>query len=432
MDVLEWVGSIASALPTALVLALGALFAFLENGLGLGFFVPGETVVVVLAAALSDPGSAVIMFAVVVVAGCAGDHVGYLLGRHFGSNMRELKLVQRMGVNNWDRAVDVLKRRGALAVFLTRLVPVIRTLTPATAGVARVPYPAFLFASLAGAATWAAIYVGAGFLLRSSLEVVRESLGPVSNALLLAALFAILGFVLFRMVRKRISKAGTTLEPPSAPSRSALIHRLFHEDEWRTWPNAITAIRLLLLPLFVWMVTSRMLWGALVVIGLVFLTDWLDGWLARRTNTVSALGTWLDPVADRVTVFVTAGAFVIGHLVPWETFLLLLIPDVLLGLAALVIFKGDPDIPVTIMGKVRTALIFVGLLGIILGEALRESVSEDLRWVVGLSFVLYLLGIIGHYIAASQYARAMIVQKLAARDSSREATPAQSQPTPHA
>lgn len=353
----------------------------------------------------------------VVVAGSAGDHVGYLLGWHFGSGMREKKLIQRVGVDNWDRAVDVLQRRGALAVFLTRLVPVVRTLTPAAAGVARVRYSAFLFASLAGAATWAAVYVGAGYLLRSSLEVVSRGLGPVSKVLLLIALTVVIGFIVFRLVRKRIVARGIGLATESTVSRGSLVRSLFREDEWRTWPNLITGIRLLLLPVFVWMITTGMLWGALIVIGVVFLTDWLDGWLARRTKTVSALGTWLDPVADRITVFVTAGAFVLGQLVPWETFVLILIPDVLLGLAALFVFKGDPNVPVTIMGKVRTALIFVGLLGVLLGEALRESVSEGLRWIVGLSFVLYLLGIIGHYIAASQYARAMIAQRLAARDS---------------
>lgn len=414
MDLLSWVSSTASALPTPLVWALGALFAFVENGLGLGFFVPGETIVVILAAALNDPGSAFVMFAVVVVAGSAGDHVGYLLGRHFGSGMRNMRLIRRLGVENWDRAVGVLERRGALAVFLTRLLPIVRTLTPAAAGVARVRYPAFLLASLAGAATWAAIYVGAGYLLRSSLDAVRETLGPVSNVLLLVALGLIIAFIIFRLVRKRVLARAASLASEPTPSRGSLIDTLFREDEWRTWPNLITSFRLLLLPVFVWLITAQMFWAALAVAGVVFFTDWLDGWLARQTNTVSALGAWLDPVADRVTVFVTAGALVVGHLVPWETFALLLIPDLLLGVAALLAFKGDPNVPVTIVGKVRTALIFVGLLGVLLGSALRESGDDHLWGIVGISFMLYLLGILGHYIAASQYARAMIAQRLAA------------------
>lgn len=417
MDILEWVRTAASELPDPLVWALGGLFAFLENGLGLGFFLPGETIVVFLTAALTDFWAVIVMFFVVVIAGSAGDHVGYLLGRHFGVRMRDLKLVRRLGVDRWDRAVDILRRRGALAVFLTRLVPIIRTFTPAAAGVARVRYTSFLLASLAGAATWAAIYVSVGFLLRSSLDAVSKALGPISNVLLLVVLGGVIVFFVVRFVRKRtISRASEQSVDP-APARRSIIDRLFRDDEWRTWPNLITGVRLLLLPVFLWLITARMLWAALIVIGIVFLTDWLDGWLARRTDSVSALGTWLDPVADRITVVVTAVAFTLGHLIPWDTLVLLLIPDVLLGLAALLFFRGDPEVPVTVIGKVRTALIFVGLLGVLFGSALRESGAEYLSGIVGVSFLLFLLGIIGHYIAASQYARAMIMQKLSARES---------------
>ncbi|WP_426622410.1 CDP-alcohol phosphatidyltransferase family protein [Microbacterium sp. As-52] len=416
MDILEWVRTTASALPDPLVWALGGLFAFLENGLGLGFFLPGETIVVFLSASLSDVWAVVVMFLVVVVAGSAGDHVGYLLGRHFGVGMRDLRLVKRLGIDRWDRAVEILHRRGAIAVFLTRLVPVVRTLTPAAAGVAKVRYPSFLLASLAGAATWAAIYVSVGFLLRASLDAVTKALGPISNVLLLVVVAGGVVFFAVRFIRTRSLARAVDATDDAAPIQPTVVDRLFREDEWRTWPNLITGIRLLLLPVFLWLITARMLWAALVVIGLVFLTDWLDGWLARRTNSVSALGTWLDPVADRITVVVTAVAFTLGHLIPWETLVLLLIPDVLLGSAALLFFRGNPAVPVTMVGKVRTALIFVGLLGVLLGSALSESGLVSLSWIVGMSFLLFLIGIVGHYIAASQYARAMITQKLSVRE----------------
>lgn len=432
MDILEWVSTTASALPSPLIWALGGLFALLENGLGIGLFLPGETIVVFLTAALPDVWSVIVMFVVVVIAGSAGDHVGYLLGRHYGVGMRDLKIVRKLGPERWDRAVEILRRRGALAVFLTRLVPVIRTLTPAAAGVARVNYASFLAASLAGAATWAAIYVSVGFLLRSSLDAVRDALGPISNALLLVVVVGAMVFFAVLFMRKRKLDGNSEPRVESAPTGPSLVDRLFREDEWRTWPNLITSIRLLLLPVFAWMLATDLLWPAIVVIGLVFLTDWLDGWLARRTRTVSALGTWLDPVADRITVVVAAVAFTLGHLIPWETLVLLLIPDVLLGLGALLFFRGNPAVPVTIIGKIRTALIFIGLLGVLFGSALRESGAEELSWIVGVSFLLFLFGIVGHYLAASQYARAMIVQKLnAAREPGDHAVVAASESERH-
>ncbi|MEV4247717.1 VTT domain-containing protein [Streptosporangium canum] len=64
----------------------------------------------------------------------AGDHVGYLLGRRYGGRMRELAVVRRLGVRHWDRATAAPRRHGAAAVFVTRLIPIVRTLTPAAVG----------------------------------------------------------------------------------------------------------------------------------------------------------------------------------------------------------------------------------------------------------------------------------------------------------
>ena len=93
-----------------------------------------------------------------------------------------------------------------------------------------------------------------------------------------------------------------------------LVDRLFRTDEWRTIPNAITAVRLLLLPVFVVLVVGAHYWSSLVVIAVVFATDFLDGFVARRTGAVSELGKWLDPVADRLTVIAVVAAFALGGL----------------------------------------------------------------------------------------------------------------------
>lgn len=412
MDIIGWLTTVVGSLPVALIWGLGALFAFTESGLGLGFFFPGETIVLLLSAALGSPWSAVALFAFVVVGCSLGDHVGYLLGRRFGSSFRNTKLIRRVGVTNWDRAVGVLEKRGAAAVFLTRLVPVIRTLTPAAAGVARIPYRAFLPASLGGAMTWAAVYVGIGYLARTSIEAVQKYLGTAGYVLLGGAAVVVVILLVVRAVRAPGAQpaevvAPSTNDESAAPGYLAALHSdLFRQDDWKTIPNAITVLRLALLPVFAGFMIAQLWWGALGVVAVIFFTDWLDGFVARRTHTVSALGTWLDPVADRLTVVVVVVSFVAAHLVPWQTLAILLVPDVLLGLGAVVAFRGSPAVPVTWAGKVRTAAIFVGLLGVLVGSAL----GPDLRLVVGLGFVVYLFGLIGHYIAAVQYARAMLAK----------------------
>jgi cardiolipin synthase len=106
-------------------------------------------------------------------------------------------------------------------------------------------------------------------------------------------------------------------------------------------------------------------------------------------------------------------AFWLGGLLSWPVFVLILLPDVVLSLIALIVF-GGASFPVTWVGKVRTALIFVGLLMLLVGVAVvaewRGSEGGDGPEVLGQllvvvsSFVL-LLGLVGHYVAAVLYGR---------------------------
>jgi cardiolipin synthase len=197
-----------------------------------------------------------------------------------------------------------------------------------------------------------------------------------------------------------------------------LVDRLFRTDEWRTVPNAITAVRLLLLPVFVVLVVGAHYWSSLLVIAVVFFTDFLDGFVARRTGATSELGRWLDPVADRLTVIVVMVSLALGGLLNWPVVVLILLPDVLLSLYALVRFGGAP-FPVTRVGKVRTALIFVGLLLLLVGHAAvdqwRGVAGSDGLDVAGqvailVSAFVLLLGLVGHYVAAVIYARALVAR----------------------
>ncbi|MBD8703929.1 CDP-alcohol phosphatidyltransferase family protein [Frigoribacterium sp. CFBP9039] len=193
-----------------------------------------------------------------------------------------------------------------------------------------------------------------------------------------------------------------------------LVDRLFRQDDWRTVPNAITLVRLLLLPVFIVLIVDRHYWSSMVVIAVVFLTDFVDGFVARKTNSISELGKWLDPVADRLTVIAVVAAFALGGLLPWPVFVLILLPDVLLSIVSLVAF-GGASFPVTWVGKVRTAFIFTGLLLLLVGVALvdqgrvdgaagLESVGQTVETVAS---VLLVIGLIGHYVAAVIYGVAL-------------------------
>ncbi|MBF4577219.1 DedA family protein [Frondihabitans sp. VKM Ac-2883] len=210
MDFLGWITDVTSSLPLGLIWALGSALSFAESGLGLGLFFPGETAILIVSAALTTPGSAVVMFALVTVFACAGDHVGYLLGRRHGPRIRETRLVQRIGPHHWDRAIALLEKQGARAILFTRPVPIVRILTPTAAGVAGATYPRFLPASFSGAFIWSALYVGLGYLLRSSLNAVEKYLSSFGYLFAGVLALAVLLAVARRILTKRRERDGST------------------------------------------------------------------------------------------------------------------------------------------------------------------------------------------------------------------------------
>jgi membrane-associated protein len=183
-----------------LTLALGCGLAFAESGLGLGIVLPGETAVVVLAATMGSPAQMVLLGVAVMLGATSGDHVGYLLGRRYGDALRQTAVVRRLGVRHYDRATDLLRRRGGLAVLLTRLVPVVRTLTPAAAGASGLAYRRFAPASLAGSATWSAAYVGGGSAVAGLAALTGDTFGRASWLLLVLLALALVPVLVIRTV----------------------------------------------------------------------------------------------------------------------------------------------------------------------------------------------------------------------------------------
>ncbi|MFC5818497.1 DedA family protein [Nonomuraea harbinensis] len=205
---MDWIAEgvqAVSDLPFPLLGLVAGAMAFAESGLGVGSVLPGETGVLLLGVAATTPGRFAALLLIVALGVTAGDHVGYWLGQRYAGRMRDTRAVRRLGVRHWDRATDALHRHGAAAVFLTRLVPVVRTLTPAAAGAAHLPYNRFLPASLAGSLLWSAVYVGLGAFAGASAAHLEGLLGRFSW-LLLAAVALVAAAV---AVLRRRSRAAT-------------------------------------------------------------------------------------------------------------------------------------------------------------------------------------------------------------------------------
>ena len=87
-----------------------------------------------------------------------------------------------------------------------------------------------------------------------------------------------------------------------------------------TIPTMLTLLRIVLIPVLVLVFYLPYTWtnfAAAFVFALAALTDWLDGWIARRYNQYSAFGAFLDPVADKLMVAVALFLIVQGHPTPW-------------------------------------------------------------------------------------------------------------------
>ena len=90
------------------------------------------------------------------------------------------------------------------------------------------------------------------------------------------------------------------------------------EDRILTVPNLISAARLACIPWFLWLLfSSGDRWGAALLWGALGATDWVDGWWARRFNSVSKVGKLLDPITDRAVLLVGVMAVGIDGSVPW-------------------------------------------------------------------------------------------------------------------
>jgi len=126
-----------------------------------------------------------------------------------------------------------------------------------------------------------------------------------------------------------------------------------------TWANLVTLIRLCALPVFLQLLfTTGHRAIAAWLLGAIAITDWVDGYLARRLNQVSTLGKIIDPTADRILVMTGLIAVSIAHGVPWWFSICVLVREVIVSLlTVLLALLGAARINVLKIGKVSTFLL---------------------------------------------------------------------------
>jgi CDP-diacylglycerol--glycerol-3-phosphate 3-phosphatidyltransferase len=207
------------------------------------------------------------------------------------------------------------------------------------------------------------------------------------------------------------SSNGSSAAVPVPPGSRAVLDREDLPDRVWTLPNALSVLRLLGVPVFLWLLLGPEEDGwALVILMVSGFTDWLDGKLARWLNQGSRLGALLDPAADRLYIVCTLVALALREIVPVWVVALLLGRELVLGVMLLVLRRyGYPPLQVHYLGKAATLLLLYAFPVLLIadGEGPLAAVAEPFAWALTIwGTALYLLAGLFYVIQVAGIVRA--------------------------
>jgi cardiolipin synthase len=140
-------------------------------------------------------------------------------------------------------------------------------------------------------------------------------------------------------------------------------------DRVLTVPNVLSALRLVGVPVFLWLILARHDGWALLVLMLSGVTDYLDGKIARRFGLVSRVGALLDPVADRLYILTTLLGLAWRDVIPWWLVVVLLGREAFMALVLLWLQRnGIGTLPVHFVGKAATFNLLYAFPLLLLGD----------------------------------------------------------------
>lgn len=169
------------------------VIVFLESGIPIGFFLPGDSLL--FSAGLLAALGAFNLFALValvVVAAILGDSAGYWLGAKYGRCLFTDRNGFFLNPKNLRRTEAFYEKYGTRAIILARFVPVVRTFTPILAGVGQMKYATFIRYNIIGAVIWGAGVTTLGFFLGSIIPDIDRYLLPIVGLIILISLLPVL------------------------------------------------------------------------------------------------------------------------------------------------------------------------------------------------------------------------------------------------
>lgn len=219
-DILNWVLDTVRHVDPEIRLLIAFVGMLFETSILIGLIVPGDTIVLVSATGVGNWAEYVALLVAVIAGSLSGESIGFALGKYFGPHIQSSRLGRRLGEKNWLRARTYLDRRGGIAVFVSRFLPVLHALTPVTVGMSPMRYRRFISWTAPACVLWASAYVSIGWLAAGSyrkLETQLHYAGYLFAAIIVA--FLLVAFLAKKFIVRREARH-MEHQPPVDPSDS--------------------------------------------------------------------------------------------------------------------------------------------------------------------------------------------------------------------
>lgn len=202
-DLVMWVLNTVQMVDPVLRTLLAGVGIMLETSILVGLLIPGDTVVIVAATAVASPLEYFALIVAVVIGALVGESIGFTLGRFFGPKIRRSRLGRWIGERNWARAENWVDRRGGIAVFISRFLPILHSVIPLTVGMSTMGYRKFMAWTIPASLIWAVAYVSVGTFAAGGFRELLDRLHYAGYLFVgVIAVFLIGSFVVKKLLEK--------------------------------------------------------------------------------------------------------------------------------------------------------------------------------------------------------------------------------------
>ena len=165
---------------------------FTETGLLVGFFLPGDSLLITAGLVAAAGGLNIWWInALLIVAAVTGDSVGYAIGYRIGPRLFTRPQSLLFNPRHVERTREFYARHGAKTIVIARFVPIIRTFAPVVAGVGQMAYRRFVFYNVAGGVGWVTSMTWAGYLLGRMIPNVSRYIHVVVGIVIVLSVIPI-------------------------------------------------------------------------------------------------------------------------------------------------------------------------------------------------------------------------------------------------